>query len=115
MSFRDFRDSGPLTVYFAQEVERSIAKYFQGRIDVLLNAGRSLEGRFPPTDAVYDACIQFAALPKVPLLLLMNDADAEFAAQCSVLFERRAEQYLDSECLAMTGRLLFTILKRASA
>jgi hypothetical protein len=32
----------------------------------------------------------------------------------SSLFERRAERYLDPECLAMVGRLLFTYLKKAA-
>ncbi len=33
-------------------------------------------------------------------------------AQSSVLFERRAEKYLDPESLAMLGRLLFRKLKK---
>lgn len=37
----------------------------------------------------------------------------EFAAHCMVLFERRAENYLDMECLAMVGMLLFEYLKPA--
>jgi hypothetical protein len=47
-------------------------------------------------------------------LILFNDADEEFPAQCMVLFERRAENYLDMECLAMVGMLLFEQLKRAA-
>jgi len=43
--------------------------------------------------------------------MLFNDTDDEFAAQCAVLFERRAEKYLDMECLAMVGMLLFEYLK----
>jgi hypothetical protein len=46
--------------------------------------------------------------------MLFNDADMEFAAQCMVLFERRAEKYLDMECLAMVGMLLFEYLKLAA-
>ena len=46
------------------------------------------------------------ALPRIPLLLLFNDADDEFAAQCAILFERRADRYLDMECLAIIGSLL---------
>ncbi len=42
-----------------------------------------------------------------------NDADDEFPAQSSVLFQRRAEKYLDPECLAIAGRLLFTYMKKA--
>ncbi len=55
--------------------------------------------------------MQFDALPKIPVLLLFNDGDDEFPAQCSVLFERRAENYLDMECLAMAGMLLSEYLK----
>jgi hypothetical protein len=58
--------------------------------------------------------MQFFALPKVPVLMLFNDADEEFAARCAVLFERRAEKYLDMECLAMVGMLLFERLKMAA-
>jgi hypothetical protein len=46
--------------------------------------------------------------------MLFNDADEEFPAQCAVLFERRAENYLDMECLAMVGMLLFEYLKPAA-
>jgi hypothetical protein len=55
--------------------------------------------------------MQFTALPKIPVLMLFNDADEEFHAQCAVLFERRAENYLDMECLAMVGMLRFEYLK----
>jgi hypothetical protein len=57
--------------------------------------------------------MQFNALPKIPVLMLFNDTDDEFPAQCAVLFERRAEKYLDMECLAMVGMLLFEYLKLA--
>ena len=46
--------------------------------------------------------------------MLFNDADEEFPAQSAVLFERRAEKYLDMECLAMVGMLLFEYLKQAT-
>ena len=58
--------------------------------------------------------MQFDALPKVPVIVLFNDADDEFPTQCSLLFERRAESYLDAECLAMIARLLLANLKRAA-
>jgi hypothetical protein len=39
----------------------------------------------------------------VPILVLFNDADEEFPARCSVLFQRRAEHFLDAESLAVLG------------
>jgi hypothetical protein len=111
VSYRGLKDSGPLTKYFANDVERAIVEYFKGRVKGLAEASRALGGYPPTIDASYDLSSQFDALPRVPLVLLYNDADEEFPAKCSVLFESRAEHYLDAECLAMVGRLLFTYLK----
>ncbi|MGD8762104.1 MAG: DUF3786 domain-containing protein [Desulfobacteraceae bacterium] len=47
-------------------------------------------------------------------MLLFNDKDEEFPAQCSVLFERRTENYLDMECVAMVGMLLYNYLSDLS-
>ena len=113
VSFRDLKDSGPLTKYFANDVERAIAAHFDGRLGDMKNAGRTLKGYSPDIEVSYDLSMQFDALPKVPIVMLFNDSDAEFPAKCSVLFERRAENYLDPECLAMVGRCLFTYLKKA--
>jgi len=113
VSFRDLKDSGPLTNYFMNDVEQAIATYFNGRLGDMKNACRTLKGYSPDIEVSYDLSIQFDALPKVPIVMLFNDADDEFPAKCSVLFERRAENYLDPECLAMVGRCLFTYLKKA--
>jgi hypothetical protein len=112
VSFRDLKNSGPLTSYFANDVERSIAAYFAGRLDDMKEASKLLGGTPPDIEVTYDLSMQFDALPQVPVMLLFNDADDEFPAKSSVLFERRAEKYLDAECLAMVGKLLFTSLKK---
>jgi hypothetical protein len=105
-SFKDFRDAAPLVGSFAHTVERAIARAFTGRADNLLRAAAGLGGQAPPDSFSHDVAIAIPALPKVPLLLLFNDADDEFPAVCSVLFERRAAAYLDMECLAMLGMQL---------
>ena len=112
VSFRDFKDSGPLTSYFINDVERAIATQFNGKLCDMKNACRILNGYSPDIEVAYDLSMQFDVLPKVPVVMLFNDADHEFSATCSVLFERRAENYLDPECLAMVGRCLFTYLKK---
>jgi len=111
VSFRDLKDTGPLTTYFANDVAGAITSYFVGKLDGLKEAGKNIGGYPPDFEVAYDLFMQFDALPRVPVILLFNDADDEFPAQSSVLFERRAEKYLDPECLAMAGRLLFTCLK----
>ena len=99
--------------YFAHDVEQAIATRFSERLGELVEAGKALGGRHPDMELSYELSLQFDPLPRVPLLMLFNDKDAEFAAKCSVLFERRAEKYLDAECLSMLGRLLFTSLTKA--
>jgi len=114
VSFKDFKDSAPFAGAFFNHTEIPLAKYFSGRLKALDAACRRIQGHPPAATFPYDLCMQFTALPKIPLLMLFNDADEEFPAQCAVLFEKRAENYLDMECLAMVGMLLFEHLKRAA-
>lgn len=113
VSFRDLKDSGPLTVAFKNNVEGAIAAHFAGKKEALEKAGQQIGGYSPDMELSYDLVMAFDILPKLPLLLLYNDADEEFPAECSVLLERCSEKYLDAECLAMTGGFLFNSLKRA--
>jgi len=112
VSYRNLKNSGPLTNYFNNDVERSISSYFKGRLAGLEKACRAMSGHQPGLDVNYDLAMQFDALPRIPVILLFNDADEEFLAKCSVLFERRAETYLDAECIAMLGRQLFNHLRK---
>ena len=56
--------------------------------------------------------MKLEALPRVPILLIFNDRDDDFPAQCSLLFEGRAGKYLDMECLAIAGWALSERLKQ---
>ena len=114
VSFKDFKDSAPFAGAFFNYTEVPLAKYFSGRLKDLEAACRKIHGHPPAATFSYDLCMQFHALPKIPVLMLFNDADAEFPAQCAVLFERRVEKFLDMECLAMVGMSLFEYLKQAA-
>ena len=114
VSFKDFKDAAPFAGAFVNYTEIPLANHFAGDPARLEAAARKLNGQPPAADFPYDLSLQFSALPKVPVLMLFNDADQEFAAHCGVLYERRAEKYLDMECLAMVGMLLFERLKRAA-
>ena len=111
-SFRDFKDAAPLVSNFMNTVERPIARDFTGRLDQLEKAAKNLSGRSPDIELSYDISLRFDVLPKIPSLLLFNDQDDEFPAQCSVLFEKRAAKFLDMECLAMVGMLLSEYLRK---
>jgi hypothetical protein len=113
-SFKDFKDSRPLHNYFANDVERALATHFSGRIEALKMGCTALGGYTPELQVSYDLAMQFRALPMIPIVLLFNDADDEFPAKCSLLFPARTEFYLDAECIAMLGTLLFRRLKRSA-
>ena len=114
VSFKDFKDAAPLIHAFATTVTNPISKMFSGRPATLEKDCKKIGGYTPVEAFSYDVSIKFDVLPKVPLLLLFNDQDEEFPAQCSVLFERKTEKYLDMECLAMVGMLLYKYLSDLS-
>jgi hypothetical protein len=114
VSFKDFKDAAPFAGSFINYTEAPLADHFARGIDRLETAARALNAQSPAEEFPYDLSLQFPALPKVPVLVLFNDVDEEFAARCAVLFEKRAEKHLDMECLAMVGMLLFEWLKRAA-
>jgi hypothetical protein len=112
VTFKDFKDAAPLINSFATTVTNPLSKMFSGRPSALESAGARLGG-YPPADTFsYDVSVQFDALPRIPVLLLFNDQDEEFAAQCSILFQKRTEAYLDMECVAMVGMLLYNYLSQ---
>jgi len=114
VSYRDFKDSGPLLKFYSNDVEKAISDRFSGNASLLQQAAQALGGYLPSIKLTYDVTFQFNVLPKIPLLLLFNNADDDFPSTCSVLFQNDAEHYLDAECLAMVGALLCRRLKNNS-
>jgi len=104
-TFRDFRDSSPLISYFTANTNKTLEQTFAGRLPELAEASRKMGGILQENPS-YDSSFLFYALPKVPVVLNFNDTDDLFPANCSVLYRASAEQFLDMECLAMTGTLL---------
>ena len=104
-SFRDFRDSSPLISYFTANTNKTIEATFTGKLEQLIAACVELGG-VVGENLSYDCSILISALPKVGIVLNFNDRDELFPASCSILYRASAEEYLDMECLAMTGTLL---------
>ncbi|MFW6415349.1 MAG: DUF3786 domain-containing protein [Thermodesulfobacteriota bacterium] len=111
VSFRDFKDAAPFAGAFVTNVEQNIVNHFQGRLDSLRLASEKLQGYEPDTGLSYDLIRVFPALPRMDVMLLFNDMDEEFPAECKVLFPETANMYLDMECLAMIGWLLADYLR----
>lgn len=113
-AFKDFKKTSHFTNvnYFSSDTERAIAAHFSGKFGELARAGQKLGGTHQEEmGTIYDLAMRFSALPRIDLLLLFNDGDEEFSAQCKVLFQKHAEFYLDPESLAMTGALLAKSLR----
>lgn len=103
VAYRDTQHSGPLTVYFADSVEKKIAGAYGKKGAALMDACLSLGGRKPDNAPAVDVAMVFQALPGLELLFLFNHQDEDFPASCSVLFRQGVERYLDPESLAILG------------
>lgn len=105
-TYKDFSEAAPYVGGFRSTVEMPIARKFSGRLDRLEAAGRALGGQPFDTDVACQLAFRFQALPRVPVFLLFHDADEDFPAQCTPLFQKNAAVYLDMECIAMIGGIL---------
>ena len=115
-SFRDLKDTGPLTVYFRDNVESVICRALAGK--GLATAAKKLSdlgGVVPNIGARYDLMLAFQGLPHIPMLMLFNDAEDGFPPTCSVLFRSDVEIHLDAECIAMMGHRLGVMISRRVA
>jgi len=110
--FRDLKDSGPLTVYFKDNVETAIAGILAGKMPVSPETLVPLNACPPDMDLQYDLALKVDALPRVPMLLLVNDEEDGFPSSCSVLFQSGVEVWLDAECIAMAGYRLAEIIRK---
>lgn len=105
MTYREFRDAGPLISYFTGNTNKIIESHFVHKLGLLEQRCARLGGVVVENES-YDFSSTFSALPRIPLILNFNDADDLFGATCSILYHESAQHYLDMECLAMTGTLL---------
>jgi hypothetical protein len=105
VTYREFKDAGPLISYFTTNTNKTLESTFAGDIATLKHRAQEIGGKLVDSD-LYDLSIEFHALPRVPVILNFNDRDDQFTACCSILYRSSAEYYLDMECLAMTGTLL---------
>ncbi len=105
VTYREFRDAGPLISYFTTNTNKIIETTFAGRV-ALLRERAAMAGGEVLASETYDLSLHFRALPRIPVLINFNDRDELFPASASVLYRASAEIFLDMECLAITGTLL---------
>jgi hypothetical protein len=102
-TFRELLGAGPLVSNFTRNTNKLIASTFLNDIDTLIARSIVLNGEVHTDDDSWDVSVRFPALPKVPLFLKFNAADASFSAQSSLLFYQSAERYLDMQSLFALG------------
>lgn len=110
ISFRELKGSGPLTSYFTSNTNKTIETTFSGRLPMLEGQCDTLKG-MKQTCSGYDLSIRFPALPNIPVILSMNDADDMMPASSIFLFESSVQEFLDLESLIilttyLTGQLI---------
>ena len=110
VSYKDFKAAGPFAGGFRNNAEIPLERRFGSNPGELQKRCGALDGASTADDFPYEVAMRLPALPKIPILLLFNGADDEFPARCTMLFERRAEKYLDMECLAIAGWALSAYL-----
>ncbi len=105
VAFHSFKNAQPLLHYFNRETTKPMEAFFSGKLRDLEQASKILGGIVVTDTASYDLSIQFTVLSQVPLYFRFNDADEDFPAQCTILFQESVETFLDMESLGMLGAL----------
>ena len=86
---------------FRRPVLGSLLRTFGQRPEVLLEAAAVLDGS---SLDMGDAAVVLAALPRVPVAIVLWGGDEEFAPSASVAFDASIEGYLDTEAVtALAG------------
>jgi hypothetical protein len=90
---------------WAAHVEDVIAKHFDGRVGALKAASKKFGGIPASISGNHDAALEFRFFPHYPVLLLFYNAMPEenFPAQCKLLLDKTAPQYLDIESMVVLG------------
>jgi hypothetical protein len=90
---------------WAGHVEDIIAKHFSGNVDGLKKASERFGGSRVGMQGNHDAAFEFRFFPHYPALLLFYDVlpEENFPAQCKLLLDRTAPQYLDIESMVVLG------------
>jgi hypothetical protein len=90
---------------WAVHVEEEIARHFSGNGKEFNKACERLGGAPATAPGNHDAAYEFRFFPHFPVLLLFDDVVAaeNFPAQCRMLLDKTAPQYLDIESIVVLG------------
>ena len=109
VNFRDLKGGGVKSSSFQQECETPIKKMFEEDKDRLLEKLSAICTENDTGDSS-DHSFVILGLPRIPMKVLLWEPDDEFGADCKVLFDSTATDYLDIESLCYMGENLVTML-----
>ena len=95
-AFRYLKDASPFDAAFEKNNLRAFAETFSGQKEKLESVLKSLGGRKLP---VGDIAYQIDVFPCIPMQVIFWDADEEFPAQCNLLFDRSATDFIHVESI----------------
>ena len=110
VNFRDLRGGSIKAESFHIECELEIAKLLETDSTALMDKLTSM-GAEKADGFSADHSFILQPLPKIPLLILLWEPDDEFGADCKVLLDSSAVDYLDIESLCYLGDELVKVLK----
>ena len=98
--FRDVKRCGPFAPAFKKQVLQPFAKAFEGKKELLIEAGGKLGfRRLPQSDAGFEA----KAFECMPVQILFWDGDDEFSAQANILFDENITDFTHEETVVVIG------------
>ncbi|MBW1812413.1 MAG: DUF3786 domain-containing protein [Deltaproteobacteria bacterium] len=106
VTYREFEGAGVLSGHFTENTNKIIETSFSEKTDRLHHSAIHMGGIPFDDGSSFDVAIEFEALPRIPVLLRFNDLDGLLPAQCSILFRKSAECFLDLKSLEVVGTLL---------
>jgi hypothetical protein len=102
VSYRDLPGARYHEPAFVAEVEGPLSRGLSGHLETLRDWARN-EAR--TLDLPGDVAAAWYVLPRVPLLIIFNEADEEFPASARMLFDISAPGYLPTEDLSVLAEL----------
>ena len=102
VSYRDLPGARYHEPAFIAEVEGPLSRGLAGRLDPVRDWARR---KARPLELPGDIAAAWDVLPRVPLLIIFNEADEEFAASARMLFDASAPSYLPTEDLATLAEM----------
>ncbi len=106
-----YREVKGASFYFGPFVKRAVdplKKVFGSNIKGFINAAEKLNSK---KISAGDTGYEFLIFPKIPVQLIIWEADDEFAAEANILFDSTIENILSPEDIAwMSGMLVYRLM-----